>query len=118
MSDLSGITVVALEQAVAAPYASCRLAEAGARVIKLERPEGDTPDAARPYYRGNPVYETLPADVREQARRFLDNPDYPKRFRADIRLAWLKELGLKRGAVTGIRVSFHGRIAPLFHHGP
>jgi crotonobetainyl-CoA:carnitine CoA-transferase CaiB-like acyl-CoA transferase len=38
---LEGITVVALEQAVAAPVATCRLADAGARVIKLERAEGD-----------------------------------------------------------------------------
>ena len=41
MFDLQGITVVTLEQAVAAPYASGRLAQAGARVIKIERPEGD-----------------------------------------------------------------------------
>ena len=41
MNDLEGITVVALEQAVAAPYVSSRLAEAGARVIKIERAEGD-----------------------------------------------------------------------------
>ncbi|MDH5556262.1 MAG: CoA transferase [Alphaproteobacteria bacterium] len=39
--DLEGILVVTLEQAVAAPYASSRLADAGARVIKLEREEGD-----------------------------------------------------------------------------
>ena len=38
---LEGLLVVALEQAVAAPMASCRLADAGARVIKIERPEGD-----------------------------------------------------------------------------
>ncbi len=38
---LDGLLVVALEQAVAAPMASCRLADAGARVIKIERPEGD-----------------------------------------------------------------------------
>lgn len=43
---LVGITVVAIEQAVAAPYASCRLADAGARVIKIER---DTGDFARNY---------------------------------------------------------------------
>ncbi|MFT7132620.1 MAG: crotonobetainyl-CoA:carnitine CoA-transferase CaiB-like acyl-CoA transferase [Cyclobacteriaceae bacterium] len=41
MNDLAGITVVSLEQAVAAPYVSGRLAEAGARVIKIERAEGD-----------------------------------------------------------------------------
>jgi len=41
MHDLEGITVVSLEQAVAAPYVSGRLADAGARVIKVERPEGD-----------------------------------------------------------------------------
>ena len=38
---LDGVLVVALEQAVAGPVASCRLADAGARVIKLERAEGD-----------------------------------------------------------------------------
>ncbi len=38
---LEGLTVVTLEQAVAAPYCSSRLADAGARVIKIERPEGD-----------------------------------------------------------------------------
>lgn len=41
MRDMEGVSVVALEQAVAAPYASGRLADAGARVIKIERPEGD-----------------------------------------------------------------------------
>ena len=38
---LEGLTVVAVEQAVAAPFCSARLADAGARVIKVERPEGD-----------------------------------------------------------------------------
>jgi crotonobetainyl-CoA:carnitine CoA-transferase CaiB-like acyl-CoA transferase len=41
MSDLEGLLVVTVEHAVAAPYASGRLADAGARVIKVERPEGD-----------------------------------------------------------------------------
>jgi crotonobetainyl-CoA:carnitine CoA-transferase CaiB-like acyl-CoA transferase len=40
-SDLEGVLVVSVEQAVAAPYLSGKLAEAGARVIKVERPEGD-----------------------------------------------------------------------------
>jgi itaconate CoA-transferase len=38
---LEGLLVVSLEQAVAAPYCSSRLADAGARVIKIERAEGD-----------------------------------------------------------------------------
>jgi itaconate CoA-transferase len=38
---LNGLLVVALEQAVAAPYCTSRLADAGARVIKVERAEGD-----------------------------------------------------------------------------
>ena len=41
MGELSGLLVVAVEHAVAAPYASGRLADSGARVIKVERPEGD-----------------------------------------------------------------------------
>lgn len=38
---LEGVLVVSLEQAVAAPFLTCRMADAGARVIKLERAEGD-----------------------------------------------------------------------------
>jgi itaconate CoA-transferase len=38
---LAGLLVVSFEQAVAAPYCSSRLADAGARVIKIERAEGD-----------------------------------------------------------------------------
>ena len=41
MKPLDGILVISIEQAVAAPLATCRLADAGARVIKIERPGGD-----------------------------------------------------------------------------
>ena len=47
MRPLDGITVVALEQAVAAPFATRQLADLGARVIKIERPGGG--DFARDY---------------------------------------------------------------------
>ncbi|MBT6566844.1 MAG: CoA transferase [Candidatus Puniceispirillum sp.] len=54
--ELDGLFVVSIEQAVAAPYASCKLADAGARVVKIERSEGDF---ARKYdadARGNSSY--------------------------------------------------------------
>lgn len=56
MRELEGLTAVSVEHAVAAPYASVKLADAGARVIKVERPEGDF---ARGYDRlaaGNSAY--------------------------------------------------------------
>ena len=49
MRPLDGITVVALEQVIAGPFATRQLAELGARVIKIERPQGG--DAARAYDR-------------------------------------------------------------------
>jgi crotonobetainyl-CoA:carnitine CoA-transferase CaiB-like acyl-CoA transferase len=47
VAALSDILVVTIEQAVAAPYATSRLAEAGARVIKIEKPPAG--DFARQY---------------------------------------------------------------------
>lgn len=49
MRPLDGITVVALEQVIAGPFATRQLAELGARVIKIERPGSG--DAARTYDR-------------------------------------------------------------------
>jgi len=77
--DLDGILVLALEQAVAAPYCSGRLADAGARVIKVERAEGDF---ARRYDRdvqGLSAYfvwlnrgkQSLVADIKDPADRAL-----------------------------------------------
>jgi crotonobetainyl-CoA:carnitine CoA-transferase CaiB-like acyl-CoA transferase len=54
--DLDGLLVVSVEQAVAAPYASGRLADAGARVIKVERPEGDFARRYDRYVRGESAY--------------------------------------------------------------
>jgi crotonobetainyl-CoA:carnitine CoA-transferase CaiB-like acyl-CoA transferase len=79
MGALDGLLVVALEQAVAAPLCTARLADAGARVIKIERAEGDT---ARHYdgaVHGTSAYfawlnrgkESLVADVKEAADRAL-----------------------------------------------
>ena len=47
MQPLRGLTVVSLEQAIAAPFATRQLADLGARVIKVERPGAG--DFARAY---------------------------------------------------------------------
>ena len=47
MRPLEGITVVALEHAIAAPFCTRQLADLGARVIKIERP--GVGDFARSY---------------------------------------------------------------------
>lgn len=56
MKDLEGLLVVSVEQAVAAPYCSSRLADAGARVIKVERPEGDFARRYDDYVNGGSAY--------------------------------------------------------------
>ncbi|GGE22633.1 CoA transferase [Aureimonas endophytica] len=87
-TDLQDLVVVSVEQAVAAPYLSSRLADAGARVIKVERPDGDF---ARGYDRlvmGESAYfvwlnrgkESICLDLKEaddQAvlRRMIDGAD-------------------------------------------
>ena len=52
MRALEGVTVVAVEQAVAAPLATRHLADLGARVIKVERVDGG--DFARVYDHARP----------------------------------------------------------------
>ena len=81
-APLAGITVVSLEQAVAAPYATRQLADLGARVIKVERPLGG--DFARGYdcsVHGESSYfvwlnrgkESLTVDVKQpEGRRIVD----------------------------------------------
>jgi crotonobetainyl-CoA:carnitine CoA-transferase CaiB-like acyl-CoA transferase len=78
--DLAGLLVVSLEQAVAAPYASSWLADAGARVIKLERREGDFARRYDNFVRGQSAYfvwlnrgkESASVDLKDEAdRRFL-----------------------------------------------
>src|SRR3712207_8440543 len=53
---LAGLLVVSMEQAVAAPHCASRLADAGARVIKIERPEGDFARAYDATARGKSSY--------------------------------------------------------------
>ncbi len=75
--DLADILVVSVEQAVAAPYVSSRLAEAGARVIKVERPEGDFARGYDNLVHGESAYfvwlnrgkESLCLDLRQEEAR-------------------------------------------------
>ena len=76
---LEGVLVVALEQAVAAPLCSCRLADAGARVIKVERPEGDFARRYDNLAKGESAYfvwlnrgkESVVLDLNEEGDRTL-----------------------------------------------
>jgi itaconate CoA-transferase len=79
MQPLKGLTVVALEQAVAAPYCTSRLADAGARVIKVERAEGDFARGYDKAARGLASYfvwlnrgkESIVLDIKHEADRGL-----------------------------------------------
>ncbi len=53
---LDGILAVSLEQAVAAPFCSSRMADAGARVIKIERAEGDFARGYDRFVKGGSTY--------------------------------------------------------------
>ena len=88
MKILDGILVVSLEQAVAAPLCSLRLAEAGARVIKIERNEGDFARYYDKDVKGNSAYfvwlnrgkESLVVDIKnvedkELLQRIISSAD-------------------------------------------
>jgi len=76
---LAGITVVALEQAVAAPFATRQLADLGARVIKIERADGDFARGYDRTVRGQSSYfvwlnrgkESVVLDIKDPADRAL-----------------------------------------------
>ena len=80
IGPLDGVMVVALEQAVAAPFTSSRLADAGARVIKIERPDGgDSCRHYNDYVHGESAYfvwlnrgkESIALDIKNETDRKL-----------------------------------------------
>lgn len=105
-SELDGILVVSLEQAVAAPYCGLLLADAGARVIKVERPEGDF---ARGYDRGaegqSAIFAWLNRGKESTALNLKDNADMAVLrsilSKADILLCNLAPGALGRFGLTG-----------------
>ncbi len=85
---LDGVLVVSLEQAVAAPFCTSRLADAGARVIKIEREGGDFARHYDSVVHGESAYfawlnrgkESLVADIKSPGdrallRRMIDRAD-------------------------------------------
>ena len=88
MTALAGLLVVSLEQAVAAPLCTARLAAAGARVIKIERSSGDFARRYDSAAKGESSYftwlnqgkESLVADIKDEndgalLRRILGKAD-------------------------------------------
>ncbi|MEU3949555.1 CaiB/BaiF CoA-transferase family protein [Streptomyces sp. NPDC029526] len=108
---LSGVTVVSLEQAVAAPYATRQLADLGARVIKVERPgEGDFARRYDTTVHGHSSYfvwlnrskESLTLDLKdprglEILRHLLDDADV---FVHNLAPGAVDRLGLGTAEVT------------------
>ena len=105
MRDLANILVVSVEHAVAAPYASCKLADAGARVIKVERPEGDFARGYDDLVKGSSAYfvwinrgkESACLDLKSKAdrallRRMLSEADV---FIQNLSPGALERLGLR-----------------------
>lgn len=98
--ELEGIFVVSLEQAVAAPYCGVLLADAGARVVKVERPEGDF---ARSYDRGVDGQSTIFAWLnhgKESICINLDTPEDESLLRAMLCKADVFLHNLAPGALT------------------
>jgi itaconate CoA-transferase len=111
MRPLDGITVVALEQAVAAPFATRQFADLGARIIKIERPEvGDFARAYDENVRGMSAYfvwlnrgkQSLTLDMKHPAaaeimQRLLAQADI---FIQNLAPGAAERLGLGWGALS------------------
>ena len=97
---LSGLLVVALEQAVAAPMCSCRLADAGARVIKIERPEGDFARYYDTLAHGQSAYFVWLNRGKESIALDLTKPEDKAVLAAMLARADVFVQNLKPGAIT------------------
>jgi itaconate CoA-transferase len=104
MNALEGILVVSLEQAVAAPLATSRLADAGARVIKLERPEGDFARGYDTYAKGHSSYFVWLNRGKESCRVDLRDPKDMAMVRAMLRKADVFVQNLGPGATDRLGI--------------
>src|SRR5258708_35279468 len=96
---LEGLLVVALEQAVGAPFCSSRLADAGARVIKVERPEGDFARGYDDVAAGQSSYFVWLNRGKESVVMDLTSPSAKQALRALLSTADVLVQNLKPGAM-------------------
>ena len=96
---LEGLTVLAIEQAVAAPFASSRLADAGARVIKIERAEGDFARGYDDVAKGQASYFVWLNRGKESVVVDLTTPEGKESVRALLAEADVMIQNLKPGAL-------------------
>lgn len=99
MGALDGILVVAVEQAVAAPLATSRLCDAGARVIKVERPEGDFARGYDGFAAGESSYFTWLKQGKESITLDLKREDDAALLRAMLARADILVQNLAPGAI-------------------
>lgn len=71
---LNGVLVVEMGQAVAAPYCATQLSEAGARVIKIERPGGDFARGYDDHLKGASVFFSWLNRGKESVELDIKNP--------------------------------------------
>src|SRR3954467_2498823 len=96
---LSGVLVVSLEQAVAAPTCTCRLARAGARARKGGPPEGDFARGYDTLVHGESAYFVWLHRGKESVIVDLTKPTEKARLEAMIARADVFVQNLKPGAV-------------------
>jgi itaconate CoA-transferase len=97
---LEGLLVISLEQAVAAPLCACKLADAGARVIKIERPEGDFARGYDQLVRGQASYFVWLNRGKESVVLDLTKPADKVLFEAMLGKADVFVQNLKPGAIA------------------
>lgn len=130
MAALADVLVVSMEQAVAAPYATRLLAEAGARVLKIEREEGDFARAYDTVVNGESTFfvwlnagkESLLLDVKKPADQALLRAMLAKAdvFIQNIRPGALDRIGFSWEDVAALNprlimcsISGYGNAGPL-----
>ncbi len=97
---LEGILVVSLEQAVAGPFASRKLADSGARVVKVERPAGDFARTYDDVVHGESAYFVWLNRGKESIVLDLKNPGEASLLRRMIARADVFVQNLRPGAAA------------------